>query len=261
MNATMFRMAMTGVVGMGALMCAGTPAWAGEARDFQEGTNMRERQEVPSVVVSGRGEVSAKPDRAVVNTGVSVQEPTAEAAMRRCGQLMQSVVETITKQGVADERVQTARVSLSPVYDQSRNMPEGKEPRIVGYRAENTVRVQIEDLTKIGPVLDAVVKAGANQSFGISFQLKEDKAARAQALRDACTDARAKAAIIAESLGMLLGELIEVNEGGVQVVQPRPMGGYSRMMAAEGSFGGTPVSPGEISVEASVTIRYALIKK
>lgn len=218
---------------------------------------MSEQREMSSVIVSGRGEVAAKPDRAVINTGVGVQEPTAEAAMRRCAQLMQSVVDTITKLGIPNERVQTAHVSLSPVYDQSRNIPEGREPRIVGYRADNTVRVQIEDLTKIGPVLDAVVKSGANQAFGISFEIKDDKAARSQALRDACTDARAKAATIAESLGMTLGELLEVNETGVQITPPRPMPAYARM-ALDSS---TPISPGEVSVDASVTIRYALIKK
>lgn len=226
-----------------------SPALAERAGESQPG---------PSVVVSGNGEIFGKPDRAVINAGVTVQEPTAEAAMRRCAQLMQSVVDTITKQGVPSERVQTARVSLSPVYEQGRNVQEGREPRIVAYRADNTVRVQIDDLAKIGAVLDAVVKSGANQAFGISFEMKDDKAARADALRAACLEARAKAAVIAESMGMNLGELLEVNESGVQIMPPRPMGGFARAMDAAFS---TPVSPGEVSVTANVSVRYALVKK
>lgn len=211
--------------------------------------------DTPSVVVTGRGVVSVKPDRAVLNTGVMAQEPTAEAAMRRCAEAMQRVLKALAAQGVPEARIQTAGLSLSPVYERYDPSREPAEPKIVAYRADNTVRVEVDDVSTAGAVIDAAVKAGANQSFGISFEIKDESAAREDALRLAVRGAQAKAKAIAGALQRPLGEIIEVVEG-VQTDWPRPMARYGAMAAA--SEASTPVSAGELRVEATVTVRYAL---
>jgi len=53
-------------------------------------------------------------------------------------------------------------------------------------------------------------------------------------------------------------EVLEVSEGGVSVLQDRiePLAGRAFAAAAE-----TPVSPGQIEVRATVTIRYRIAPK
>lgn len=207
-----------------------------------------------SIVVSGHGRVLVTPDRATLSTGVSTQEKTAAEAMQSCAREMQKVVSAIKGVGIPDNRVQTSRISLSPVHE--RYDGGTREPKVIGYRAENTVQVQIDDLSTIGALVDSVVKAGANSAFGISFSREQDKAERGQALEGACQDAAAKARTIAEALGGTLGDVLEVNESGVQTIPFRPMPMDMAGFARAESFS-TPIALGEIAIEGSVTIRYA----
>ena len=110
---------------------------------------------------------------------------------------------------------------------------------------------QVDDLTKVGPVIDAGLGAGANTLDGVEFGLRNDEAARAQALADAAAKARSKAETLAKALGLRLGAILEVAEGGV-TISPPPYTKVGRMAMAELSAQ-TPVSAGQVGVEASVT--------
>jgi len=82
---------------------------------------------------------------------------------------------------------------------------------------------------------------------------------REQALKQAVQEARSKAQVMADALRVNLNEVLEVAEGGVSIMQPQ-MAMNSRVMAMAADVN-TPVSPGEIEVHASVTIRYRISSK
>ena len=84
--------------------------------------------------------------------------------------------------------------------------------------------------------------------------LRDDLEARSEALRRATEAARAKAGVLAEAVGMPLGQLVEIREGGVNVRPPVPM--YAGMAMERG--GATPVQPGQLTVTADVTLIYRL---
>src|SRR5262249_8013894 len=152
--------------------------------------------------------------------------------------------------------IQTARLVLSPVY--APRSPESRDaPRIVGYNATNSVSVRVEDLSLVGAVIDAGLKAGANQLDGVQFGLRNDLPSRAQALKEAVQEARSKAQVMADALRLNLTEVLEVSEGGVSIL-PQSEGTFAARMAATVE---TPVSPGQIQVNANVTIRYRISPK
>jgi uncharacterized protein YggE len=211
---------------------------------------------LPSTIsVSGHGEVAAKPDRAVVSLGAMAQADQAAEAQVMVNQIMQQTLDRIKTMGIPAEHITTTGLSLSPVYSDYSSKNDGKPPRIVGYRAHNTVRVQLDNIEQVGSVLDTGVAAGANQIEGISFELKNDLPQRQAALRDAVQEARAKAEAIAGAIGVRLGAVYEVIEGGVELV--RPQVGYERGMVASAKM--TPVEPGQVKVNASVTVRYLIV--
>jgi uncharacterized protein len=220
------------------------------------GTGNRESDSdvVPVLTVSGMGEARVAPDEATVRLGVVAQAATAKGAQEQVNRTAGAVLEAIRKQGVKAEDIQTSGLSLSPLYSQGRN--ENQAPKITGYQANNTVTVRIDDLTKVGPVIDAGLGAGANTLDGVEFGLRNDEAARAQALADAAAKARAKAETLAKALGLRLGAILEVAEGGVSI-SPPPYPKVGRVAMAELSAQ-TPVSAGQVGVEASVTIRYRI---
>lgn len=212
----------------------------------------------PRLVVQGQGEVRTAPDEATVRLGVTAQAESADAAQRQVNRVAHGILEAVRALGVEERGVQTSQLSLYPVYsERQRRLPQGDEasdPEIVGYRASNVVSVRLTDLAKIGPVIDGAVAAGANEVQGVDFGLRNDLAARNRALTQAVTEARVKAEVMATALGLGLGPVIEVSEGGA-VVQPRMVSGNLAMRAESMS---APVSPGELEVRASVTVVFGL---
>ena len=207
--------------------------------------------QIPSVTVRGEAEVSAPPDRAVVQLGAETQSETAAVAQNQINSVMKAVLEEVRKAGVPNAALQTSNLELTPVYSNPR--PDGTEQRIVAYRASNVVRVQLDDLSLVGKVIDAGLHAGANRVQGISFTLKNQGPTQAEALDQAVHEARTKADAIARALGQRLGPVLEVIEEGARVRPPVPM------MAMRVASSPTPVESGQVEVQGSVTVRYALI--
>jgi hypothetical protein len=214
--------------------------------------------ERPRLAVQGEGRMRAEPDQAIVRLGVTAQAETAGAAQQQVNRVADGILEAVRALGVEGRALQTSQLSLYPVYsERQRRMPQQEvaDPEIVGYRASNVVSVRLEELAKIGPVIDGAVAAGANEVQGVDFSLQDDLAARKQALAQAVAEARAKAEAMATALGLRLGPVIEVTEGGASV-QPRRLQVASLAMRAGDA--GTPVSAGDVEVTASVSVVFAL---
>jgi uncharacterized protein len=95
------------------------------------------------------------------------------------------------------------------------------------------------------------MEAGANVLEGLVFELKEDEKFKEQALSLAVKQARSKAEAIAAALGLEIAAVQEVSEGGISIRFPQMP--VARAFAADAE---TRVQPGQVSVEATVTIRY-----
>ncbi len=233
----------------------------GHGGERPEGDTMNHPGHSPSTVaVSGDSEVRVDPDLATVDLGVTAQAEDAGAAQGQVNRTAAAILKAVQDLGIEEDAVQTSRLSLSPVYDNRRpreGQMEPQEPRIVGYRASNVVSVRLSDLTKVGPVIDATVGAGANQVQGVSFSLENDAAARSAALSQAVEAARAKAATVAETLGLKLGRVLQVEESGISMERPQMAHQEMAMRVSDG--GGTPVSTGQVGITARVEVRYELV--
>lgn len=210
----------------------------------------------PTLTVTGKGEYAARPDRAVLQLGAVAQaEQAAEAQeqVNAMGEALEAIRDVVGEEG----SISTVGISLQPVYtDRHARLLDGQpppEPRIIGYRAGNRLRVVIDDLTKVGDVIDAGVRAGANQVEGLSFELKDDTAARRGALTDAANQASDKATALAAALGVRIERVLAVKEGHVDVVRPRMELARAGVAAMDMA---TPVQPGNVDVSASVTVTY-----
>jgi uncharacterized protein YggE len=146
--------------------------------------------------------------------------------------------------------VETAGYGLNPVY--SRPEPGGAQV-IVGYRAQNEVLVTLEDVERVGAVLDAAVRAGANRVAELSFFAADTRSARLDAIREATSRAREEAEVLAAALGGTLGAVVEV---GVSGASPFPE--VARFRAAEMAMADTPVEPGSQAVTVTVNVTFRL---
>jgi uncharacterized protein len=214
---------------------------------------------IPVIIVSGSATVEATPDQAIVRIGIVHEGSTARAAQDDASRIGQAIVRAITALGVPAARIQTSRLSITPMYAQPK--PGSSDPpRIVGYSASNSVSVILDNLAQIGPVVDSGLENGANRLEGVQFRLKDDATIREQALKQAVAEARGKAAAMASAMSVTLGPVQELSETGSSVT---PLGERNEAvfaMAARSSTP-TPVSVGQIEVSASVTLKYAIVAK
>lgn len=204
-----------------------------------------------TITVSGEGEARAVPDQAQLSAGVVTAAKTAAAALAANTKAMNGVFATLKKIGVPDKSMQTSDFSVSPQYPTDSVSDNAR--RIVGYQVSNTVNVTLDDLSKLGPALDALVSSGANNIGDIGFSIRDPKPLMAQARAAAVQDAIARAQTYAKAAGLTLGPIVTIQEG--EYSPPRPM---FRAMAAMAAPSPVPVAAGEQTVSANVTIVWAL---
>ncbi|AFD00305.1 hypothetical protein Mtc_1553 [Methanocella conradii HZ254] len=212
-----------------------------------------------TITVTGTGSVYTVPDIAKFSAGVVTESNTSADALQKNAQLMDKVVGAIRQTGIPEKDIRTGKVTLEPVYNHY-SQPQGstEKPKIVGYRATNTITVTVRDLSRVGDAVDAATNAGANKVAGVSFELSEERSSAAykEALKKAVSDGADKARTIADAAGTGALTLKSISESGTYYPQPCYVewGGADSARAAPMA---TPVLPGEQKVQATVSMAYA----
>lgn len=193
-----------------------------------------------TISVTGHGEATATPDMATLTVGVQTKGVDAQSALASNSTKLNAVVAAIQGQGVTADHIQTTDLSL--YLDSQSNV----------YQASHQLTVKLENVSKVGAVLDAAVGAGANNSWGVDFGLKDASGQRAQALAAAIADARKKADSMASALGVSVTGVGSASEASYS--SPIQFGGVSR--AASAAAPNTQVQPGQLSTSADVNVVY-----
>jgi uncharacterized protein YggE len=215
--------------------------------------DMPERNPRPSIRVTGEATITAKPDQAQLDIGVVTQAQNAQDAASQNAQKVDAVIAALRKAMGAGADIKTAGYSLNPNY---RYPERGGQPTLTGYTASNTVQIKTSDLAQVGKIIDLATQSGANNIQSLRFMLKDEQAARAQALREAAIKARAKADTLASALGLRVQRVLFVEESGQ--VAPIPMYGKA---ALEASVAQTPIEAGTIDVRAAVTLTVEITQQ
>lgn len=202
-----------------------------------------------TIQVTGHAQVSVTPDRVYVHIGVTTQARTADASASQNARRLSSVISAVRRAAGSGAQLTTTQYSISPNYNYPR---DGGTATIVGYTASNVVQVRLDDLRRIGSVIDAATHAGSNDIQDIRFAVRDQEAARSDALRKAAADAWQDAEALAGALNLRAVRVLSVEEQN-PVVVPRPMFRQLRLAAAP-STAPTPVEPGTIDVDATITL-------
>lgn len=220
----------------------------------------QEPEETHTLTVSGTGTVERAPDRARIRLAVESFAPTAAEASAANAQSMEAVLDALRRTGVPDERIRTVSVQLTPEYDHSRDTSPRRqgEDRLVGFRARNMVEVTLDDLDRIGPATDAAIGAGANRVDQLSFELRDPDAARREALGEAVASAHAEADAVARAMGRTLGPAITASTTGALPSPAQPQMAARAMADFAEAAIPPPVQPGQLRIQATVTIVYRL---
>lgn len=204
--------------------------------------------------VGGEGRVTVPPDTASVVVGVDVQFPTLGAAQAEADAQATAIIDAARAEGIAEDDIRTVNYGVNVVRDYDE---QGNPGPITGYNVSNQVELTIRAIDNVGAVLDAVVDAGANNIYGISFYLDDTAAAASQARAAAVRDARAKAEELAAEAGVSLGRIRSISEGYAPPPSPAIFTNEAADMA-QGRAGGAPIQTGTGEVLVVVQMTFEL---
>ena len=210
-------------------------------------------QEPRTLSVNGNGTISIEPDIARIQIGVHTEGSNAQEAVASNNEQSQQLIDALTGAGIATKDIQTSNFSITPRQEFDTN---GQPTGATTYVVDNSVTVTVRDLTKIGSILDAAVKAGANKIYGIQFDLEDREAAQQQAITVAMKNAQARAEVLAEAAGVELGQVISLQ---TYLGNSSPIA-YDRSyaMTADAAAASVPVSTGEMQIMVDVSVVYEI---
>ncbi len=133
---------------------------------------------------------------------------------------------------------------------------QGHPPRIMGYQVSNSITVMRKDIAAAGRLLQVAISAGVNESSGLNFEVSDPIRGRDQGLRAAFDDARAKAALLAQAAGRILGRAVIITEGMESAPPPRPM--MRGMMGKAEAVSEVPVESGTREVSYTVSVVFEM---
>jgi len=206
----------------------------------------------PVIVVSGEAVVQRAPDRAFVTVAVEARAKTPGDAQRQNAQAMTAVRQRLGQARLGADAVRTLGFGLEQEFDYVQNR---REPR--DFVARNSVEARVDDIARLGEILDAVVQAGATSIAGVRFDVRDRPAAEREALRLAVADARARADAAAAGAGRTVDRVIRIEDArDGPIITPRMM-----TMAVGGGAAAaptTPIEPGTIEIRARVTLTVSM---
>ena len=226
-------------------------------RDFDQQT---------TITVSGEGEEYAAPDIAQVSFGVTQESKTATEARNTVSEKTNNTLAFLKESGVAEKDIKTTSYSLNPKYEWEQKQivciaypciqPPGKQV-LVGYEVTQWIEVKVRNLDDGGNIVGGGPENGATNVRGPNFKIENKNAVIAKAREEAINEAKEKANVLADQLGVKLVRVVSFSEGYDYPIYGYGRGGDMAVMKAEAAP--APILPaGENQYVSNVTIVYEI---
>lgn len=218
------------------------------------GASVMADEQVRTITVSGTGSSDIEPDRATLQMSINAREPTLAAAQKAAADVTSKVLKMADRMDIDRDQIDTTGASVRPDYRWNR---EKEEQVLRGYIADRQITIEIDELEKLGALIEGAVSAGVNQVQPPQLNSSQRKETQRAALRAAAEDAKANARELAESLDTELGRVISINSGHNEPRPPTPYPVGARAMAADSGAAET-YNAADLSFYATVTVVFEL---
>ena len=207
---------------------------------------------VPTISVNGEGIVETSPDIATIAIGVTTQNFDAEKVQAENSRIVSNVINSLVSLGIEHKNIRTGNYNFQQRYRYDRN---NDKQIFDGYEVNNTVTITVNDLTKVGKVIDSALANGANNVNSLNFGIRDREKFQTEALKSAVRDARRKAEIVAAELGKNIVGVKNVTINSAPITSPRME--KLAMMNSDANLG-TPIESGTMTCSAVVHVDFEL---
>lgn len=174
-----------------------------------------------SITVSATDSAFAMADQAVVNIGYQAYGEDEQGAYAEGSRRSNAISDALAAAHIPADTIESQDQNLQPLNEyELKNLPASLKNMKFRITQSWTVRTTPNDAAH---VLDIAVKAGANQSGSIGWEMKDPSALEAAASAKALAHAQAIAARMAEGLHIKVGSLLYASNQPQEIVRPVPM--------------------------------------
>jgi uncharacterized protein YggE len=170
--------------------------------------------------------------------------------------VIDAIGQAVEALGVEPQDVTTISYNVWPEY---RWDPDtGQQTDEITYHIDSTVRVVVRQVETMGEIISAGLGAGANNIYGIEFDIQDTTALETEARVAAVADAQARAEALAAEMNVTVGEPVSISENSY----PAPyVSSVIEQPAGMGGGDAAPISPGQMTVQIQVTVTFELINQ
>jgi uncharacterized protein YggE len=206
-----------------------------------------------TITVAGTATVVGEPDEARVQLTVQKSNPEMARARADAVAVVERFLALTRKLGIDPKKVRTTGAFVNPEY---RWDEKDNRQILMGYMVQRQLEVEVNDLDKLGALIEGAVDAGVNNVSPPMLDSSKRRELNRQALAAAAKDAEANARAVAETLGVRLGALRELTAGDATPPQPPMPMKMMRMEAAQAADGAATYTPGSLEFEARVNATF-----
>lgn len=213
--------------------------------------------------VTGVGTKEVASDVAKVFLGVESKEETVKEARQNAAEAMTAVLDSIRELGVADDDIVTTSFNIYPQtvwIEVDNELGRHSEPRITGYTVTNNVEVTVQDIDLLDEVIDTAADRGGDliRVNSVSFTVSNPAQHGAETRQLAAADARAKAQLYADAMGVTLGPLMFLTELGSSAPLNQTRSFAQDGAFAEAAFAPTPIQSGDVNLSTTIQAAFAI---
>jgi len=218
-----------------------------------------------TITVSGMGEVFAVPDRATFTVTVREEGTEVGDAQEKATTKMNGIIEYLKDAGVEEKDIKTINYNVNPKYEYTQgtctnfSCPPSNQV-LVGFEVWQMLEVKVQDPKKAGELLSGVGGKGASEVSGLSFTIEDEDQLKADARAMAIGEADAKAAQLADQLGVDIVRVVGFYEdSGGYMPYAYGKGGADVAMSTRAEAAPAPDLPiGENKIISNVNITYEI---
>ncbi len=219
---------------------------SGDSGDNGESTGTANSSE-NEIEVQASGEVETEPDEAVASIGIEATGDSAGEVNDELAERSETLREAFEELDIPDDNIESGRYNIR------------EEHNGTGYEGSHTFRLEIDDVDRVGEIIDESVAAGADDIGRVNFGLSDERRAemRDDAIDHALENADDEADHIADNRGVEITGTKSVSTSNADVVPVQYDATTEVAEADDAAAPSTDIDSGPVSVSASATVVYS----
>ncbi len=226
----------------------------------KEGEKNMER----TIRVTGKGKISAKPDRIRLLLKLEDIRETYDEILQQSTEQVEILKDSFEKLGFTRTDLKTLSFNVDTKYESYRDKNNDWKQRFEGYEFKHSMKIEFDaDNKLLGKVLYALAHCPVRPEFRINYTIKDPEAAKNELLGKAVEDSKVKAKVLTEAVGVEIGEVITIDYswGEVDFVV-NPMNNLMESCVSykceDASSYDIDIEPDDIDVSDTVTVVWSI---